>query len=39
MKKLRRIKWFFKLIWRRVDSFERGRIDIALAWELGGILA
>lgn len=36
MKKLRRIKWFFRLVWRPIDG---GRIDIALAWELGRILA
>ena len=38
MKKLRKFKWFLKLVWRQAP-LNTGRIDIALAWELGGILA
>ena len=38
MKKLRKLKWFLRLVWRQAP-LGVGRIDIALAWELGGILA
>jgi hypothetical protein len=36
MKILRRIKLFFKYLWQ---PLEIGRIDIAMAWELAGIIA
>jgi len=38
MKLLKRINWFFRLVWRRVDCLEPGRIDAKTAWEVGKIL-
>jgi len=33
-----RIKWFLRLVWRRADRWEPGRIEIKTAWDVGKIL-